>query len=357
MIRVVSRSPEINWDIGESEGRIVVNLRIATDSGTFVSVRPVKEVGVPEELSELRRQLEYYRKNAGVVSSPAGFIASAQARKKSVYQELISSGVPATPVVLRHVDLRIQAPNRYALYKGTVWMTASDFTLAGWIEFADRAIQDPEGTAFGRFFGQDRLKSALRERIQRARKSGAALPHMMIDAPTEMGKSTLAQVVADALDVEFSAIPSEQLLDANNLIALLSKIRVHQVLYLEDIENLRRPLWDLLIGAITKVEVPLQVGVGPRARSQLLPMPEFTVIGGTGRLWRVDERLRRWFVPYEFDPYTPADMAAIFASLAEEQGYGIAKDVVGTLARHCKGNPGNALVLAQRLATQCADLV
>jgi hypothetical protein len=86
-------------------------------------------------------------------------------------------------------------------------------------------------------------------------------------------------------------------------------------------------------------------------------MPQFTLVASTTQLWRVDERLRRWFVPYEFGPYTPADIAVILVALGREHGLTITNDAAQELAPHCKGTPGNALVLVRRLATECVDLV
>src|SRR5262249_858508 len=139
--------------------------------------------------------------------------------------------------------------------------------------------------------------------------------------------------------------------------AVLAKIGLHQILLLKDIDSLQGPLWDPLISAMSRYEVEIQVGSGAGARPVRLPIPHFTLIATTTRLWRLPEQFRRWCVPFEFDPYTPAEIMTIVQLLAEEQKVRIDKDAANIIAPCCKGSPGNAVVLVRRLATECADLI
>jgi hypothetical protein len=92
MIRLISKTPKTTWDIGESWDR--VNLQVTTHAGTFTSASPL-QIAIPKALSELKKQVEYYKKNAGAVSMPRGFIEQAQALKKEFYGKLIARSLTA----------------------------------------------------------------------------------------------------------------------------------------------------------------------------------------------------------------------------------------------------------------------
>jgi hypothetical protein len=105
----------------------------------------------------------------------------------------------------------------------------------------------------------------------------------------------------------------------------------------------------MLIEVLDKFSVEIMVGVGRGARLHSLPMPKFTFIGLSTRLYRVDPLLRRWCVTYEFEPYTAAEMNSVISRLARDRGIELSSDAAEGLVQQCAGSPGNALVLVERI--------
>jgi len=199
------------------------------------------------------------------------------------------------------------------------------------------------------FVGQNRIKKALAERIDKARSRGEAAPHLLLGAAPEMGKVRLASAIAEELGVSLTVKHGNDFSDPLDLPGVLSNIRLHQVLIIEEVDSLDARVRAMLIEVLDKFSVEIMVGVGRGARLHSLPMPKFTFIGLSTRLYRVDPLLRRWCVTYEFEPYTAAEMNSVISRLARDRGIELSSDAAEVLVQQCAGSPGNALVLVERI--------
>jgi holliday junction DNA helicase RuvB len=203
------------------------------------------------------------------------------------------------------------------------------------------------------FIGKDRLKVALADRTSKARARGEAMSHLLLSGYPESGRRTLANAVAEELDIQITVRHSGEFSKISDLTGVLSNIRARQVLVVDDLESLDARFHQMLKSALTDYRVPVLVGTGPNARLHDLPMPRFTFVGLTSNLPRVDQSLRRLFVMYEFDPYELGEVGAIMIRLAQTCGIMITATAAASLAERCVGVPGNAAVLVARIDREC----
>jgi len=209
--------------------------------------------------------------------------------------------------------------------------------------------QTPGLSAIEMFVGQERIKAALNSRIERAQVQREALSHIMLTAPPEMGKVTLATAIANTLGVPVEMCNGRELPASLDLTGILSNVHARQILIVEEPESIPWRVRKMLESALSEFRVAILVDIGPGARTHSLPMPQFTFVGVTSRLSQVDPSLRRWCVMYEFDPYTNREIGQILTRVAETEGIRIAEDAALDLASHCNGCPGNAWILVQRI--------
>lgn len=201
------------------------------------------------------------------------------------------------------------------------------------------------------FVGQERLKKALREQISLSRLHSQPLPHILLSGPPENGKATLARALANEMKVDLDFVSAREMKKEIDLTAVGTSLRSGQLLVIEDVDLLRGPMLDLLIDLIENYRVALQVGTGPGARRHDIPIPNFTLVGTTCRLWQVDSRLRRWCALYDFCAYDAEEITEILASLAKRRGMNLTQGAARLLAEYCKGSTGNAAVLVKRIST------
>lgn len=201
------------------------------------------------------------------------------------------------------------------------------------------------------FIGQSALKDLIRPKIELARASGIALPHLLLCGEKELGQMTFAAAVAGELRVIFTSASGKTLAASHDLIGILSNVHARQIVAISDVDALRSPVLDGLVEAVSNFQVPIMVGAGSGARQHSLPMPKFTFVGSTSRPWLVDERLRRWCLSCKFGSYTQAEAAQIVLRIAQQKGIQLNLDAASDIASQCRLNPGEAAVFLQRVAS------
>jgi HJR/Mrr/RecB family endonuclease len=123
------------------------------------------------------------------------------------------------------------------------------------------------------------------------------------------------------------------------------------VMVLEDIELLREPILDFILPVIEHFRADMVVGEGTYARTVSILLKGFTVVGTTTRPSRVDPRLRRCMVEYEFQPYERRDISQILILLAKQRGFTAAPEALQLMTSYCDGSPGNAAALINKLGS------
>ena len=200
------------------------------------------------------------------------------------------------------------------------------------------------------FTGQNKLKENLSIAIEAAVKRGEAMDHVLLYGPPGLGKTTLAAIIAEELQVEFTTTSGPVLQKKLDLTGILSNIRLHQVFFIDEVHRLLPDVEEMLYSALEDFRVDILVGVGPGARTHSLPMPKFTAIGATTRQGLVSAPLRgRFGLVLRLDPYCVEDLKAIVKRSARLLAVEIEDGAAEELARRCRGTPRIANRLLRRV--------
>src|SRR2546422_2346860 len=162
------------------------------------------------------------------------------------------------------------------------------------------------------FTGQTKLKENLAIAIEAAKRRGEAMDHVLLYGPPGLGKTTLANIIAEELEVEFTTTSAPVLQKKLDLTGILSNVRARQVFFIDEIHRLLPDVEEMLYSALEDFRVDILVGVGPGARTHSLPMPKFTAIGATTRQGLVSAPLRgRFGLVLRLDPYNVVELTTI----------------------------------------------
>lgn len=200
------------------------------------------------------------------------------------------------------------------------------------------------------FTGQTKLKENLSIAIEAARMRGEAMDHVLLYGPPGLGKTTLASIIAEELEVTFSATSGPVLQKKLDLTGILSNIRAHQVFFIDEIHRLLPDVEEMLYSALEDFRVDILVGAGPGARTHSLPLPKFTGIGATTRQGLVSAPLRgRFGLVLRLDPYRVEELKSIVNRSALLLNAAIEDTAAEEIARRCRGTPRIANRLLRRV--------
>jgi len=202
----------------------------------------------------------------------------------------------------------------------------------------------------GDFTGQSKLKENLDIAIQAARLRGEAMDHVLLYGPPGLGKTTLASIIAEELQVELTGTSGPVLQKKLDLTGILSNIRARQVFFIDEIHRLMPDVEEMLYSALEDFRVDILVGAGPGARTHSLPMPKFTAIGATTRQGLISAPLRgRFGLVLRLDPYSVGELQTIVNRSARLLEVEVEPDASEEIARRCRGTPRIANRLLRRV--------
>ncbi|HWV42199.1 Holliday junction branch migration DNA helicase RuvB [Pseudorhodoplanes sp.] len=200
------------------------------------------------------------------------------------------------------------------------------------------------------FIGQEKARANLEVFIKAARARGEALDHVLFVGPPGLGKTTLAQIVARELGVNFRATSGPVISKAGDLAALLTNLEERDVLFIDEIHRLNPQVEEILYPAMEDFQLDLIIGEGPAARSVKIELSKFTLVGATTRAGLLTNPLRdRFGIPVRLDFYTEAELEQIVTRGARVLGVAITKDGANEIARRARGTPRIAGRLLRRL--------
>jgi Holliday junction DNA helicase RuvB len=200
------------------------------------------------------------------------------------------------------------------------------------------------------FTGQEKLKANLSILIEAAKGRKEPLDHVLFHGPPGLGKTTLAHVVANEMNVNIRTTAGPAVERAGDLAALLTNLRASDILFIDEVHRLGRAVEEILYPAMEDFALDLVVGKGPGAKSVRLKLPKFTVIGATTRLALLTAPLRaRFGALYRMDFYAVEAIEAIVVRGAGILNVSVDDGGAKEIASRARGTPRVALRLLRRV--------
>jgi len=214
-------------------------------------------------------------------------------------------------------------------------------------EVIDRAIRPK---LLDDYTGQPHVKKQMEIFIEAARSRQEALDHLLIFGPPGLGKTTLANIVANELKVNIKTTSGPVLEKAGDLAALLTNLEEGDVLFIDEIHRLSPQVEEILYPAMEDYQLDIMIGEGPAARSIKLDLPPFTLIGATTRAGSLTSPLRdRFGIVQRLEFYSAADLATIISRSAYYLDLAISPEGADEVARRSRGTPRIANRLLRRV--------
>jgi holliday junction DNA helicase RuvB len=202
----------------------------------------------------------------------------------------------------------------------------------------------------GEFIGQQQAQENLKVFIAAAKARGEALDHVLFVGPPGLGKTTLAQIVARELGVNFRSTSGPVIAKAGDLAAQLTNLDERDVLFIDEIHRLNPAVEEILYPAMEDYQLDLIIGDGPAARSVKIDLPKFTLVGATTRAGLLTTPLRdRFGIPIRLNFYTVEELELIVTRGARVLGVGMSAEGANEIARRARGTPRIAGRLLRRV--------
>lgn len=214
---------------------------------------------------------------------------------------------------------------------------------------AQRALRPKR---FSDYIGQEQVKNKLKVYVEAARVRGEALDHCLFYGPPGLGKTTLAQIIANELEVSIHITSGPSIDRPGDLVALLTNLQPHDLLFIDEIHRLNRHVEEVLYSAMEDYVLDIIIGKGPSARSLRMDLPPFTLIGATTRAGSLSSPLRdRFGIIERLQFYGIDELKCIIEVNAAYMHVPIEEDGARLIASRSRGTPR----IANRLLNRVRD--
>jgi holliday junction DNA helicase RuvB len=200
------------------------------------------------------------------------------------------------------------------------------------------------------YIGQDRIRENLQVAIAAARQRTEPLDHVLLHGPPGLGKTTLAYVIANELQVPIRATSGPAIEKPGDLVGIVTNLGPREVLFIDEIHRMSPAVEEMLYPALEDYEVDIVIGQGPSARTVKMRLEQFTLIGATTRTGLLTSPLRsRFGITHRLEFYTPHDVEEIVRRSARILAVPIEDDAAAEIARRSRGTPRIANRLLRRV--------
>jgi len=200
------------------------------------------------------------------------------------------------------------------------------------------------------FVGQERTKEQLEIALAAAKGRGEALDHVLLVGPPGLGKTTLAQIIREELEVGLRTVAGPALERKGDMAAILTGLEVKDVLFVDEIHRVNRAIEEILYPALEDFRLDIVVGQGAGARTLTLDLPQFTLVGATTRTGLLTTPLRdRFGMTFRLGYYEQPELATIVRRSAGILRVEIADEAADEVARRARGTPRVANRILRRI--------
>lgn len=203
---------------------------------------------------------------------------------------------------------------------------------------------------FSELIGRDKIVNNLNIYIEAAKFRGEALDHVLLYGPPGLGKTTLALIIANEMEVPLKSTSGPAIEKPGDLAAILTNLEPNSVLFIDEIHRLNRSVEEILYPAMEDFQLDIIVGKGPSARTLKIDLPKFTLVGATTRAGMISAPLRgRFGISHNFDFYDVDSLSIIIKMFCDRLGVKIDKDGAAEIASRSRGTPRIAIRTLRRV--------
>ena len=200
------------------------------------------------------------------------------------------------------------------------------------------------------YIGQEQIKKNLKVFIQAAKKRKETLDHLLFFGPPGLGKTTLANIIANEMNSNIKTISAPMLEKSGDLAAILTNLEDGDILFIDEIHRLKASIEEVLYSAMEDFRLDIVIGSGPAAQTIKIDVAKFTLIGATTRAGMLSNPLRdRFGITFRLNFYNEDELALIVRLASERLNTNIEKEASFEIARRSRGTPRIALRLLKRV--------